>query len=71
MINCKYGKVNAQVENAAGVSGILIRSGAQYVFRVPTSDGSQEFTDYELRHDDLSVTIDAEGCGQNIMFWFS
>ena len=54
-----YGQLPAEVRSAAGVKGVLIRTvdGAM-VFRV--YDGPERFTDYELRHDDLSVTIDAD-----------
>ncbi|HID28754.1 MAG TPA: hypothetical protein EYP19_01980 [Desulfobacterales bacterium] len=44
--------------SAAGVKGILIRSGSEYFLRV-YGDGST-FIDYEIRHDDLSVTIDSD-----------
>jgi len=54
-----YGELPAEVRSAAGVKGVLIRTvdGAT-VFRV--YDGRERFTDYEIRHDDLSVTIDAD-----------
>jgi hypothetical protein len=52
-----YGGKAAQVTPAAGVRGILIRTfGGKIAFRVYTGDG--EFIDYDIRHDDLSVTID-------------
>jgi len=52
------GKVSA-VKNAEGVSGVLIKLfGGGYAFRVYHNNG--EFTDYDLRHDDLSVTIDSD-----------
>lgn len=45
---------------ANGVEGILIYTGGptHYVFRVYTDSG--EFTDYDLHHGDLSVTITDE-----------
>jgi hypothetical protein len=51
-----YGK-NAAIEvKANGVTGILCRSfDAKYFFRVKAGDGT--FQDYDLRHDDLEVTI--------------
>lgn len=54
-----YGGLPAEVRSAAGMKGVLIRTaGGATVFRV--YDGPERFTDYELRHDDLSVTIDAD-----------
>lgn len=42
-----------------GAKGVLIRTaGGATVFRV--YDGRAGFTDYEIRHDELSVTIDAD-----------
>lgn len=56
---CLYGGVPAEVNSAAGVKGTLIRTlGGAMVFRV--HHDRERFTDYELRHDDLGVTIDAE-----------
>ena len=54
-----YGGLPAEVKSAAGVKGVLIRTldGAM-VFRV--YHDRERFTDYEIRHDDLSVTIDAD-----------
>ncbi len=55
-----YGKAPAEVKPAAGVKGVLIRTYHDngLMFRVYHADGS--FTDYEIRHDDLSVTIDED-----------
>ena len=54
-----YGQLPAEVRSAAGVKGVLIRTaGGAIVFRV--YDGPERFTDYEIRHNDLSVTIDAD-----------
>ncbi|MGQ0592583.1 MAG: hypothetical protein ACT4QB_08025 [Gammaproteobacteria bacterium] len=54
-----YGQLPAEVQPAAGVRGVLIRTAdGEMVFRV--YDGPERFTDYEIRHDDLSVTIDAD-----------
>lgn len=52
----RYGSTPAQASSAAGVRGVLCRSiNGEYFFRVTADDGS--FTDYELFHDDLEVTI--------------
>lgn len=40
------------------MKGVLIRSGTELLFRVYRNDGS--FTDYDIYHDDLSVTIDPD-----------
>ena len=54
-----YGGLPAEVRSAAGVKGVLIRTaGGATVFRV--HDGPERFTDYDIRHDDLGVTIDAD-----------
>ncbi len=53
-----YGEKVADVTSAENVKGILIRSGSIYYFRVYQNDG--EFTDYNINHDDLSITIDAD-----------
>jgi hypothetical protein len=54
-----YGEKPAEVRSAAGVKGVLIRSlDHRMVFRV--YDDNHNFTDYEIRHDDLGVTIDAD-----------
>jgi len=54
-----YGKQPVEVESAAGVKGVLIRTFDDVVaFRV--YHDREHFTDYEIRHDDLSVTIDAD-----------
>lgn len=52
-----YGETPAEVKSAAGVKGVIIRTldGAM-VFRV--YHDREGFTDYEIKHDDLSVTID-------------
>ena len=54
-----YGGQPAEVKPAAGVKGVLIRAldGAM-MFRV--YHDHERFTDYEIRHDDLSVTIDKD-----------
>jgi hypothetical protein len=46
------------VTPAGGVNGVLIRSGSAFLFRVYRNDGT--FKDYEICHDDLSVTIDSD-----------
>ena len=54
-----YGQVPAEVRSAAGVKGVLIRTlDGALVFRV--YHDREHFTDYEIRHDDLSVTIDTD-----------
>ncbi len=51
-----YGGRPAKVSDASGIEGMLLRTfDGSYFFRVYHEDG--EFTDYDLRHDDLSVTI--------------
>jgi hypothetical protein len=52
----RYGDKVATVENADGVEGVLCRSfDGRYFFRV--YHDNSDFTDYELRHSDLSVII--------------
>lgn len=54
-----YGEQAACVSDASGVEGVLLRSvSGAYFFRVYHADHS--FTDYELRHDDLAVTISGD-----------
>ena len=54
-----YGEQSAEVESAAGVKGVLIRTlNGVLMFRVYRN--REQFTDYEIRHDDLSITIDAD-----------
>ena len=54
-----YGEQPAEVESAAGAKGVLIRTlDGAVTFRV--YHNRERFTDYEIRHDDLSVTIDAD-----------
>ena len=54
-----YGDLPAEARSAAGVKGVLIRTaGGAMVFRV--HDGPGRFTDYDIRHDELSVTIDVD-----------
>ena len=50
-----YGGEIADVADASGVSGILIKTSSGFDFRIYNDDGS--FNDYKLKHDDLSVTI--------------
>lgn len=54
-----YGELPAEVEPAAGAKGVLLRTfeGAM-VFRVYRDH--EHFTDYEIRHDDLRITIDTD-----------
>ncbi len=52
----RYGDKPSTAKSAAGVSGMLIRGfDGALTFRVYHED--KTFTDYEIRHDDLSVTI--------------
>ena len=54
-----YGSMPASVEPAAGRKGIIIRTlDGTLLFRV--YHDRERFTDYEIRHDDLSVTINAD-----------
>ncbi len=53
-----YAGKEAEVASAEEVKGILIRSGSNYFFRVYQNDG--EFTDYDVSHDELSITIDTD-----------
>lgn len=54
-----YGNMPASVEPAAGVKGIIIRTlDGALLFRIYRD--REHFTDYEIRHDDLSVTIDPD-----------
>ena len=54
----KYAGKVSTAPPASGKNGILIRSLGTFFFRVYHADHT--FTDYEIRHDDLSVTIDQE-----------
>ncbi len=55
----RYGGRPAEAEPAAGVKGVLIRAlDGTLMFRV--YHDNERFTDYELRHDDLSVTIEKD-----------
>jgi hypothetical protein len=54
-----YGGQLAAAESAAGIRGVLLRSSHNtFVFRVYQTNG--QFTDYDIRHGELSVTIDAD-----------
>ena len=56
-VRVHYGNASAEAERADGISGSLCRDATtgQYFFRVAKQ--RDEFTDYDLRHDDLAVTI--------------
>lgn len=54
----KYGGKVSTAVSASGKNGVLIRSLGTFFFRVYHADHT--FTDYEIRHDDLSVTIDQD-----------
>ena len=53
-----YGKKVTEVKSAAGARGILIRSGSDFFFRIYKEGGL--FEDYDILHDDLSITIDPD-----------
>lgn len=56
-----YGEVPAEVTPAAGVRGVLIRAlNGAMMFRVYHDHDRERFTDYEIRHDDLSVMINED-----------
>ena len=51
-----YGGKPAEIRSAAGERGMIVRAlDGVMMFRVYYGNG--RFTDYEIRHDDLSVTI--------------
>ena len=51
-------KTAVTIKPANGVTGHLLRSGYDVVFRV--YDENHQFTDYDLTHSDLCVTITDE-----------
>ena len=52
----RYGASAATASPADGVTGFLLkRMDGSFFFRVYTTNG--DFTDYDIRHDDLEVTI--------------
>jgi hypothetical protein len=54
-----YGGAPAEAVAAAGAQGVILRTGdGRLTFRVYDERG--QITDYEIRHDELSVTIDAD-----------
>jgi hypothetical protein len=54
-----YAGAPAEVKPAAGAQGTIIRTfDGALMFRV--YHDRARFTDYEIRHDDLSVTIDTD-----------
>jgi len=54
-----YGRKPAEAQSAAGVKGVLIRNfDGELLFRV--YQDHDNFIDYEIRHDDLSITIDKQ-----------
>ena len=58
MRTVRYGKSMAVASSAAGVRGFLLKGlDGLFIFRVYAMTG--EFTDYDIRHDDLEVTISA------------
>ena len=56
----RYGQSTATVQDASGVTGVLCRSAenGRHFFRVYGEDGG--FQDYDVRHDDLPITIAAD-----------
>jgi len=51
-----YGSKISEVRDASNVSGVLIKlSTGEFAFRVYHEDKS--FTDYQINHDDLPITI--------------
>jgi hypothetical protein len=51
-----YGNQIATETPAGGVTGVLCRSlDSKYFFRIYHED--KTFTDYDLRHDDMTITI--------------
>ncbi len=55
--SARHGYKNTEVSSASGTRGFLCRSAVDgsYFFRV--YETNEAFTDYDLRHDDLEVTI--------------
>jgi len=54
-----YAGKPSKVKNAASVSGVLIKLfGGGFAFRV--YNDKHDFVDYEINHDDLSITIDSD-----------
>jgi hypothetical protein len=53
----RYGKKVAEVTDANGVHGFLLRSAVDNSFFFRVYHGNGEFTDYDIRHHDLEVTI--------------
>lgn len=56
MRTVRYGTSVAKVSSAAGITGFLLKHiDGSFFFRVYATGGA--FTDYDIRHDDLEVTI--------------
>jgi len=54
-----YAGKPSSVKDASSVSGVLIKLfGGGFAFRV--YDGKKNFVDYDICHDDLSITINAD-----------
>ncbi|MGE0823035.1 MAG: hypothetical protein AB7G75_09270 [Candidatus Binatia bacterium] len=53
----RYGKTVAEVTNAGGVRGFLLYSAIDESFFFRAYHENGEFTDYDIRHHDLEVTI--------------
>ncbi len=60
IMSVRYGQSTATVQDASGVTGVLCRNAddGRHFFRVYGEGGA--FQDYEVRHDDLPVTIAAD-----------
>lgn len=52
-----YGKTVAAVSAANGVKGVILRNAFDRSYFFRGYHGKGKFTDYDLRHDDLEVTI--------------
>lgn len=56
MKTVRYGSSAATASPASGVTGFLLKKmDGSFFFRVYSANG--DFTDYDIRHDDLEVTI--------------
>jgi hypothetical protein len=59
MTQVRYGQTSATETPAGGLSGVLCKSitdgQTTFFLRIKAADG--EFQDYQLRHDDLNITI--------------
>ena len=60
-VQVRNGK-QVNVKPANGVEGFLLQSGVDgtWSFRVYETEDKRQFTDYELFHQDLQITIDSD-----------